>query len=65
MPKENIDYSNTIIYKIYCNDDTITDIYVIKLIPKSNLGFEKWTFINVQNEKAGKSFENPFSKKTI
>ena len=28
MPKENIDYSNTIIYKIYCNDDTITDIYV-------------------------------------
>ena len=28
MPKENIDYSNTIIYKIYCNDTTITDIYV-------------------------------------
>jgi hypothetical protein len=28
MPKENIDYSNTIIYKIYCNDDIITDIYV-------------------------------------
>ena len=28
MPKENIDYSNTIIYKIYCNDDRITDIYV-------------------------------------
>jgi hypothetical protein len=28
MPKENIDYSNTIIYKIYCNDATITDIYV-------------------------------------
>ncbi len=28
MPKENIDYSNTIIYKIYCIDETIKDIYV-------------------------------------
>ena len=28
MPKENIDYSNTIIYKIYCNDSAITDTYV-------------------------------------
>jgi hypothetical protein len=28
MPKDNIDYSNTIIYKIYCKDKTITDIYV-------------------------------------
>ena len=28
MPKETIDYSNTIIYKIYCKDETITDIYV-------------------------------------
>lgn len=28
MPKENIDYSNTIIYKIYCNDSSITDLYV-------------------------------------
>lgn len=28
MPKDNIDYSNTIIYKIYCKDDAITDIYV-------------------------------------
>lgn len=28
MPKDNIDYSNTIIYKIYCKDDSITDIYV-------------------------------------
>jgi len=28
MPKENIDYSNTIIYKIYCNDSAIKDIYV-------------------------------------
>ena len=28
MPKENIDYSNTIIYKIYCKDETITDIYI-------------------------------------
>ena len=30
---------------------------------KSNLGFEKWTFINVQNEKAGKSFEKAISEK--
>ena len=28
MPKENIDYSNTIIYKIYCNDKSIHDVYV-------------------------------------
>jgi hypothetical protein len=28
MPKENIDYSNTIIYKIYCNDKNINDVYV-------------------------------------
>ena len=28
MPKDNIDYSNTIIYKIYCNDSSLTDIYV-------------------------------------
>ncbi len=28
MPKDTIDYSNTIIYKIYCNDSSITDIYV-------------------------------------
>ena len=25
--------------------------------PKSILGFEKWTFINVQNRKSQKSFE--------
>ena len=28
MPKDNIDYSNTIIYKICCKDDTIKDVYV-------------------------------------
>ena len=28
MPKTNIDYSNTIIYKIACNDLKITDVYV-------------------------------------
>jgi hypothetical protein len=28
MPKKNIDYSNTIIYKIVCNDLIITDVYV-------------------------------------
>jgi predicted GIY-YIG superfamily endonuclease len=28
MPKEDVDYSNTIIYKIYCKDETITDVYV-------------------------------------
>jgi hypothetical protein len=28
MPKNNIDYSNTIIYKIYCKDASIIDIYV-------------------------------------
>ena len=28
MPKDIIDYSNTIIYKIYCNDDSISDVYV-------------------------------------
>jgi hypothetical protein len=28
MPKELIDYSNTIIYKIYCKDSSIKDVYV-------------------------------------
>jgi hypothetical protein len=28
MPKDAVDYSNTIIYKIYCKDETINDIYV-------------------------------------
>jgi len=28
MPKVEIDYSNTIIYKIYCKDPSVTDVYV-------------------------------------
>jgi hypothetical protein len=28
MPKKNINFSKTIIYKIVCNDLTITDVYV-------------------------------------
>ena len=28
MPKTDIDYSNTIIYKITCNDESISDVYV-------------------------------------
>jgi len=28
MPKDDIDYSNTIIYKIICNNKTINDLYV-------------------------------------
>jgi hypothetical protein len=28
MPKEVISYSNTVIYKIFCNDATVTDLYV-------------------------------------
>jgi hypothetical protein len=28
MPKQLIDYSNTIIYKIFCNNKCITDIYI-------------------------------------
>ena len=28
MPKQNVDYSRTVIYKIVCNDLTITDLYV-------------------------------------
>ena len=28
MPKNEIDYSNTIIYKITCNDSNVTDKYV-------------------------------------
>ena len=28
MPKKDIDYSNTIIYKITCKDTTIKDVYV-------------------------------------
>jgi hypothetical protein len=28
MPKDNIDYSNTIIYKIYCKDENIKELHV-------------------------------------
>ena len=28
MPKTDVDYSNTIIYKICCKDESITDVYV-------------------------------------
>jgi hypothetical protein len=28
MPRDNIDYSNTIIYKIYCKNNSISDFYV-------------------------------------
>ena len=28
MPKKDVDYSNTIIYKICCKDESITDVYV-------------------------------------
>jgi hypothetical protein len=28
MPRVEIDYSNTIIYKIYCKDNNVTDLYV-------------------------------------
>ncbi len=28
MPKNKINYSNTIIYKLCCNDPEITDIYI-------------------------------------
>lgn len=28
MPKVEIDYSNTIFYKIFCKDTTIKDLYV-------------------------------------
>ena len=28
MPKKNIDYSNTVIYKICCKDESIRDVYV-------------------------------------
>jgi spermidine/putrescine-binding protein len=28
MPKKEVDYSNTIIYKIYCKNEIITELYV-------------------------------------
>ena len=28
MPKDIIDYSNTIINKITCNDETVSDMYI-------------------------------------
>jgi len=28
MPKNNIDYSNTVIYKIFCKNHNITDMYI-------------------------------------
>ena len=52
MPKVEIDYSNTIIYKITCNDSTVTDKYVghttnfvqRKYAHKDGCTNEKWTF---------------------
>lgn len=32
MPKDIIDYSNTIIYKIVCNDQSVTDIYMSDIL---------------------------------
>ena len=28
MPKTEIDYSNTIFYKIYCKDESINELYI-------------------------------------
>ena len=28
MPKDEIDYSNTLFYKIYCKDTSVKDIYI-------------------------------------
>ena len=28
MPSKEIDYANTIFYKIYCKDDSVKDLYV-------------------------------------
>jgi hypothetical protein len=32
MPKKNSDYSNTIIYKIYCKDENIKDVHELETI---------------------------------
>jgi hypothetical protein len=37
----------------------------VKYFLKSPIGFEKWTFINVQNGKPEKSFEKDFIKITL
>ena len=28
MPKVEIDYTNTIFYKIYCKNSSVTDVYI-------------------------------------
>ena len=50
MPKVNVDYSNTIIYKLACNDETIKDIYVGHT---TNFTQRKYAHkINCNNEKS-------------
>jgi hypothetical protein len=56
MPRTNIDYNNTIIYKIVCNDLNITDVYVgsttdftkRKSCHKSRCNNEKSKFYNIK-----------------
>jgi hypothetical protein len=50
MPKNAIDYSNTIIYKIYCLDETIIDTYVGHTTNFLKRKYQhKWTCINGNN----------------
>lgn len=52
MPKQNIDYSKTIIYKIYCLDTNITDIYVGHTTNFRRRKYEHKSICNNENDKA-------------
>jgi len=51
MPKNTIDYSNTIIYKIFCKDNNINDIYVGHTTNFPNRKCQHKTSINNSNNK--------------
>lgn len=50
MPKDNIDYSNTIIYKIYCKDKTIKDVYIGQTTNFVIRKYEHKTSCNTKND---------------
>jgi predicted GIY-YIG superfamily endonuclease len=59
MPKDNIDYSHTIIYKICCKDETVTGIYVGHT---TNMVKRRCQHKSSCNDENGKSYFAPKKK---
>ena len=50
MSKKDIDYSNTIIYKITCKDENVTDVYVGHTINFVQRKHAHWQFVYVPQQ---------------